>query len=90
MIAGHTFVGPLGRCSCGKCFADISVACRDDIGTHGWAHSGSLVEREYIEIDNERDRLWRLVVGVCSGVAAREFEPEYPMFDDANMDATVA
>ena len=47
MIAGHTFDGPWGRCSCGQRFSDISGATHKELhGPLGWAHSGTLIERE--------------------------------------------
>lgn len=66
MIAGHLF-GLEGRCACGYRFGDISGVTRADIGSGGWAHSGSLIEREYDEIVVERDRIWGLLCGVATG-----------------------
>ena len=68
MIAGHTFDGPWGRCSCGQRFSDISGATHKELhGPLGWAHSGTLIERELNEIQAEVKRLWTALEGVADG-----------------------
>lgn len=66
LIAGHDF-GLSGFCTyttndnsspCGKTFADISMATKDNIGELGWAHYGKLNESEYNDIEKERERIW--------------------------------
>lgn len=65
-IAGHRF-GPDGHCefsvadgtrSCGKTFADIASATKEDINKEGWAHTGKLSATEYQEIDTQREKIW--------------------------------
>lgn len=60
LIAGHVFEEtPNGRvCACGARWVDVLQARREHIGTQGWAHTGNLIEREYDEIEAERDRIW--------------------------------
>lgn len=83
MIAGHIFLDD-GRCSCGRRFADISIAEKADIGKPVYCHSGSLNETEYNEIVRERERIWSMVYGVAtgSGPAAPIYE-DIPVHDDA-------
>jgi hypothetical protein len=68
-IAGHTFADtPAGRvCSCGKRWTDIASATRANIGEHGWAHHGELIEREADEITAEVARIWEAVSKVAAG-----------------------
>ena len=68
-IAGHIFRDtPHGRaCSCGRRWADIASAGREDVGQPDIAHVGSLSEREVDEIQAEKLRVWETVVGVASG-----------------------
>lgn len=61
MIAGHVF-SLEGKCSCGYRFADISSARREDIGKPYWAHTGSLTDNEFREIEAERDRIYDLAM----------------------------
>jgi hypothetical protein len=68
-VAGHTFVDSLDgrKCQgCGKLWVDIAPVTRDDIGRAGWAHSGQLTQDEYEQIVAERERIWRLAMGVPS------------------------
>ncbi len=77
-IAGHVFQDN-ERCVCGMRFADIAVATPEAVGQMGWAHTSTLTQFEYNQIDEERERLWKLVVGSARGgssVAARESELE--------------
>lgn len=70
MIAGHTFTDtPSGRVclGCGKRWTDIAPATRANIGEHGWAHHGELIEREADEIIAERERIWEAVATVAVG-----------------------
>ena len=63
-IAGHTFPSTAtsdGKCVCGKRFSDISGVTREDIGQWHWAHSGTLLEREYDEIRAEVERIYGTV-----------------------------
>jgi hypothetical protein len=64
-IAGHTFVeGIDGRvCTCGRRWVDISGVTRADIGQMHIAHAGSLNQREFDEIVEERERFWRAAMG---------------------------
>ncbi len=39
------------------------MAHKEDINKLGWAHSGTLTETEYNQIDAERERIWRLAKG---------------------------
>lgn len=69
-IAGHTFwETTIGRVcqGCGMRFVHVAQAHRSDIGREGFAHQGLLIEREYDEIDAERNRIFALVAGVASG-----------------------
>lgn len=68
-IAGHTFVlSPDGKekCACGKEWIDVAPASKQDIKKLGWAHSGELTETEYGQIDAERERRWRIGMGIPS------------------------
>ncbi len=60
MIAGPVFHdSPIGRvCDCGARWVDALMARRSDVGMLGFAHTGALLEREYLEIEAERDRIW--------------------------------
>lgn len=72
-IAGHTFaIGDDGkeRCACGKEWVDVAPATKADIGKQGWAHQGTLTENELAQIDAERERRWRLGMGISSIVKA--------------------
>jgi hypothetical protein len=65
-IAGHTFTEtPEGKrvCACGKSWIDVAPASRSDLGTAGWAHTGTLSESELYEIEQERERIWLRGVG---------------------------
>lgn len=66
MIAGHTFVGLDGRCSCGKRFSDISGAGPENVGKPDWAHAAHLSFDELQQIVAERERMWGTVVGSAS------------------------
>ena len=55
-IAGHRFNQPGDKCECGKRFTDISWTTPKEIGTYGIAHTGSLTETEYREIEAARNR----------------------------------
>ena len=60
------------------------MAERGDIGKPLYAHTGCLTEREYEEIEKERDRIWSMVYGVANGSGpVSPPEPEYPLHDDA-------
>jgi len=66
-IAGHTFVDKIGErvCrDCGKTWVYVAAATKQNIHQNGWAHSGTLTEHEYKQIDDERERLWRLGMGM--------------------------
>lgn len=68
-IAGHTFSDALGgrRCiGCGKRWSEIAGATEEAVGEFGWAHSGTLIEREFEEIRAERDRIWDAVKEAAS------------------------
>ena len=62
-IAGHIFVETIHglRCECGARWRDVLGARREGVGTFGWAHTGQLLEREYLEIEAERERVWATV-----------------------------
>jgi hypothetical protein len=45
---------------------DVAPASRVDIGKAGWAHSGNLTENELNQIDAERERRWRVGMGIPS------------------------
>lgn len=62
-IAGHLFRETLAGsvCDCGARWRDVLGARREDINTLGWAHTGALLEREYLEIEAERERVWAAV-----------------------------
>lgn len=85
-IAGHDFSLD-GKCSCGRKFADISIAEKSDIGKPLHCHSGNLTEREYYEIDKERDRIWYALYGVASGSgpppSPQPVYNEIPLHDDS-------
>lgn len=84
LIAGHLF-NDNGKCSCGRRFADISIAERSDIGKPLYCHNGSLNEMGYNEIVMERERIWAMVYGVATG-SGPSIPPIYedvPLHDDA-------
>lgn len=66
-IAGHSFTGLNGRCSCGKVLGDVAAARTEHLGQDGWSHSGSLVTYELHEIHAEVARIWALVQGSATG-----------------------
>lgn len=65
-IAGHTFTeSPTGRrcmvhnstgALCYRSWISIKDTCRTDVGKYEIAHSGSLTENEYMDIERERVR----------------------------------
>lgn len=63
LIAGHHFRETIHGlvCECGARWRDVLQARREDVGSLGWAHTGALLEREYLEIEAERERLWATV-----------------------------
>lgn len=68
-IAGHQFeINSLGKrvCVCGIHWVQIASVTREDINKTGLAHVGTLLEREYLEIEAEVDRIWTHVHGVAS------------------------
>lgn len=84
-IAGHRFIETThGRiCSvCNKFYVDISIVQKSDIGKTGWAHVGVLYEREYKEIQDENERMWKLLVGVATGNGPEIPQPDEPSIDD--------
>lgn len=63
MIAGHTFSGFDGRCTCGRRFSDISMFTHDsDAGKPDIAHSGLSNIAEINEIRGENQRIWNAMM----------------------------
>lgn len=63
-IAGHTF-DLRGLCVASGCalpskrLSEILSATRENLDQEGWAHYGKLNERELVEIEAERERIWK-------------------------------
>lgn len=80
VIAGHEFgetaVGR--RCTrisfmdeaCGMRWCHVRSARREDVGRHGFAHQGGLNEKEYNEIQEEKQKeetdIWQAVLDAAS------------------------
>jgi hypothetical protein len=91
VIAGHIF-GTDGKCGCGKRLCDISFAAygQEWINQTGIAHSGSLIEREQVEIALACEAIFGHVVGCATGGSVPLPQQVYPLFDDSRMEPDVA
>lgn len=75
-IAGHVFQN--GRCTlingdgnaCGRAWNDIRNTVREEIGNKDIAHTGTLNEREYLEIEQRRNLENQVMADAMAAVAA--------------------
>lgn len=83
-IAGHSFTGLNGRCSCGKQLGDITWTTEADLEKPDIAHQGNYKAYELAEVRAEVARIWELTVNAATGAGpSRTVEDEIAAMEAA-------